>query len=118
MVGHREEKIVYDTGYQPPTPPPPLTCSGSTPNPDPIAQASGAPKLEEKKEVLVRGLPPGGIVIASGDNSGMKKFSAKELEAAIRHGVALKATPVLPLGTGMCRCPYPQPFHFFQIDSH
>lgn len=69
------------------------SSSGFKLNKDPIAQAGGLSKEEEKKEVLVRGLPPGGVVIASGDNFGMKEFSAKELEVAIRHGVALEAAP-------------------------
>lgn len=105
MTGDRDEKIVHVTGRQPPTPPPLLTCSASTPNPDPIAQASGASQLEEKKVVLIRRLPPpGGVVIASGYGFHVKELSAKELEAANWHGVALEATPVLPLGTGMRRC--------------
>lgn len=105
MTGDRDDKIVHVTGCQPPTPPPPLTCSGSTPNPDPIAHASGASQLEEKKVVLIRRLPPpGGVVIASGYGFWMQEFAAKELEAATWHGVALEATPVLPLETGMRRC--------------
>lgn len=103
MTGDRDDKIVHVIGRQPPTPPSPLTCSGSTPNPDPIAQASGASKLEEKKVVLIRRLPPpGGVVIASGYGFQMKEFSAKELEAATWHGFALEATPVL--GKGIRRC--------------
>lgn len=43
----------------------------------------------------MRGRALGGIVIASGNNFGMKEFSVKELEAAIRHEVALEAAPVL-----------------------
>lgn len=64
--------------------------SSFTPN---KAQADGA-----SKEVVVRGLPPRGVLIASGDDFGVKEFSAKEVEALIRHGVALEAAPVLPLG--------------------
>lgn len=69
------------------------SSSGFKVNKDPMAQASRLSKEEEKKEVLVQGLPPGGVVIASGDNFGMKEFSAKELEVAVRHGVALEAAP-------------------------
>lgn len=53
--------------------------------------------------------PPRGVVIAAGDDFGVKLFSAKEIEAAVRHGVALEPAPVLPLGRGMRRCPHPQP---------
>ena len=45
--------------------------------------------------------PSGGVVIAAGDDFIVKLFSAKEIEAAVRHGVALEPAPVLPLGPGM-----------------
>lgn len=67
--------------------------SGFTLNKGSIAQADGA-----SKEVVVRGLPPRGVRIASGDDFGVKEFSAKEVEAVVRHVVALEAAPVLPLG--------------------
>ncbi|MCJ1347346.1 hypothetical protein MMC31_005569, partial [Peltigera leucophlebia] len=70
------------------------TSSGLTSNKSPIAQADGAPKeAEAKEEVVVRRLPIGGVLVASGDDFGMKEFSAKEVEAAIRHGVALETAP-------------------------
>lgn len=53
-------------------------------------------EAEENKEAVMRGLPPGGVVIASEDGCGAKEISAKELEAAVRQGVALEATRVRP----------------------
>lgn len=67
-------------------------------------------EAEEKEEMVMRSLPPGGVVIASGDGYGAKEISAKELEAAVRQGVALEATPVRPLGTETHRPPQPQLF--------
>lgn len=61
------------------------------------------------------GLPPRGVVIASGDEFDEKIFSAREIEAAVRHGVALEPAPVLPLGYGKRRCPHPQPFMSFGL---
>lgn len=52
----------------------------------------------EEKKVVTRGLSPGGVVIASEDGRGAKDISVKELEAALRQGVALEATPVRPWG--------------------
>ena len=99
-----------------PTPPSPLPCSSFTPNKGSKAQGKEASKEEEeKKEVVVHGLPPGGIVIAAGDDFGVKLFSAKEIEAAVRHGVALEPAPVLPLGQGKRRCPHPQPIMSFGL---
>ena len=40
---------------------------------------------------------PGGVLIASRDGVGVKVFSAKEVEAAVRHGVVLEAAQVLLL---------------------
>ena len=50
---------------------------------------------EKDKEVVVRGLPRG-VIVASGDDFVRQEFSAAELEAAVRRGVALEANPVLP----------------------
>lgn len=65
----------------------------------------------------MQGLPPGGEVLASGNNFGVKLFSAKEIEAAVRHGVALEITPVHALGWAERRCPIASTFYYFQIDS-
>lgn len=110
MAGDREDQLPKNSEPLP-IPPSPLPCSSFTPNKGSKAQGKEASKEEEeKKEVVVHGLPPGGVVIASGDDFGMKLFSAKEIEAAVRHGVALEPDPVPPLGRGMRRCPHPQPF--------
>lgn len=65
-------------------------------------------EAKEKKEVAVRGLPRGGVTIASAVGFGAKEFSMKELEAAIKLGAALEETPVRPLGTSRRRSPWPQ----------
>lgn len=44
---------------------------------------------EEPKKVVLRGLPPGGVTVASDDGYGSKRFSARELEEAMRCGMAL-----------------------------
>lgn len=54
-------------------------------------------EADEKKAVVVRGLP---VVIASWNGFGAKYFSAEELEAAVKQGLALEATPVCPWGRG------------------
>lgn len=65
-------------------------------------------KLEEVKEVAVRGLPPEGLSMASGDGYGAKNFAIKELEATIRGGVALEPALVHPLRSNLNRPPQPQ----------
>ena len=64
-------------------------------------------QLEKPKEAVVRGIPCKGVIVASGDGFGTKEFSAAELEAAVRHGVALERSPVRPLRTAS-RLPQPQ----------
>lgn len=56
-------------------------------------------KEEEQKEVAVRGLPRGGVIIASAAGFAAKEFSMEEPEAAIKPGAALEKTPVRPLET-------------------
>ena len=63
---------------------------------------------EGKKEVLVRGFPRGGVLIASRVGFGAKEFSARELESVIKLGVALENTPVRPLGGSWRRFSWPQ----------
>lgn len=90
--------------------------SSFTPNKGPKTQADGASKQAgAKEEVVVRGLPPRGVLIASGDNFGVKESSTKVFEVAIRHGVAFEAAPLFPLGRQTRRCPQPQFFISFKL---
>lgn len=104
-----EDLLPKISGWLLPTPPSPLAGCGFILN---KAQAKGA-----SKEVVVQGLPPRGIVIASGNNFGVKLFSAKEIEAAVRHGVALETAPVHSLGRTKRRYSQLEPLYFFHIDS-
>lgn len=63
----------------------------------------------------MRRLHPAEPVIASGDGFGVKEFSAKEIEAAVRHGIALEAAPVRPLGRAMRRFAQSQPYISFKL---
>lgn len=49
---------------------------------------------EKPKVVVVWGLLRGGIIVASGYGFGAKRFSATELEQAVRCGVALEKQPI------------------------
>lgn len=55
-------------------------------------------KEEEKEDVVVYGLPRGGITIASAYGFKMKRFSMGEFEMTIKLGAALEETPIRPLG--------------------
>lgn len=59
------------------------------------------PEPQEVKEL--RGLPVGGVTVASGGIYGMKKFSKQEIEAAVRRGLALELSPIRALGTSLGR---------------
>lgn len=63
----------------------------------------------------MHGLPQGGVVIASGDDFGVKLFSAKEIEAAVRHGVALEPDQSSPWDGGCVGVHIPNLF-VFRID--
>lgn len=54
------------------------------------------PELQEVKEV--RGLPVGGVTVASGGSYGMKRFSMEEIEAAVRRELALEPSPIRAMG--------------------
>lgn len=70
-------------------------------------------KEEEKKDIVVHGLPRGGIIIASADGFGVKGFSMGELETTIKQGAALEETPVRPLAMSKRRFSWPQICVFF-----
>ena len=70
-------------------------------------------KEEEKKDVVVHGLPRGGIMIASADGFGAKEFSIGELETTIKLGAALEKTQFRPLGYTTRRFSWPQICVFF-----
>lgn len=59
------------------------------------------PELQEAKEV--RGLPAGGVTVASGGMYGMKKFLKQEIEVTVRGGLALESSPIRPLGNSLGR---------------
>ncbi|MCJ1348929.1 hypothetical protein MMC31_007162 [Peltigera leucophlebia] len=68
-------------------------------------------QLEKAKEVMVKGLPSRGVIVASGNGFGNREFLAAELEAAVRQGVALESSPVRPLGTSKQVYPH----HFVNV---
>lgn len=45
-------------------------------------------RLYKAKEVVIRGLSPRGVVVASVEDFGMKEYSATELESVVRRGMA------------------------------
>lgn len=73
-----------------------------------MATKSYETKPEEAKEVVLRGAPQGGLSVASGDGFGANSFSAQEVGATIKDGVALQPTPVRPVGKTLSRHPQPQ----------
>ena len=61
-------------------------------------------EVEEKpKEVVIQGLPPGGVMVDSGDCFGSKLFTHTELEQAIKCGMALQKEPIRPAGRWLSR---------------
>lgn len=70
---------------------------------EPKTNAEKSDKMIETKKVVVRGLPRGGVIVASGDGFGKKRFFASELEQAVRCGVALRNQPIRGVGRGICK---------------
>lgn len=58
-------------------------------------------QLEKAKGVIVRGLPPSGVIVVSVDGFGMREFPTVELESVVRRGMALDSDPVRSLGTSL-----------------
>lgn len=65
-------------------------------------------QLEKAKEAMVRGLPPRGVILASGDDFRTREFSTAELEAAVKREVAPESDPVRPPLRTSSRPPQPQ----------
>lgn len=53
--------------------------------------------------MIVRGLPPRGVIVVSVDGFGMRAFPTVELESVVRRGMALDSDPVRSLGTSLSK---------------
>lgn len=70
---------------------------------EPQKNVEESTKAIEPKKLVVRGLPRRGVIVASGDGFGEKRFFARELEQAINCGVVLRDQPIRGQGVGISK---------------